>query len=165
MRNVHSNTPPVRNRAPLTARSSSLRFVSAAEHQTGEQYSKTGRTKPWKHLPRSDLSWNTRQDFLKIPSLWEAALEAERRCFSKVNILYICDIQFNHIYIYTHIYIYIYKYHGFASIVYWCYHFLCFFGYSTFWGYTFGQTRVNIVIFITFLVHQVQLQKVHLNGN
>ena len=42
----HSNTPPVRNWAPLTARSSSLRCVSAAEHQTVEQYSKTGRTKP-----------------------------------------------------------------------------------------------------------------------
>ena len=79
-----SNTPPVRNRAPLTARSCSLRCVSAAEHQTAEQCSKTGRTKPWKHLPRSDLSWNTRHDFLKIPSLCEAALETEQRCFSKV---------------------------------------------------------------------------------
>ena len=59
----HSNTPPVRNRAPLTARSSSLRCVSAAEHQTAEQYSKTGRTKPRKHPPRSALSWNTHQDF------------------------------------------------------------------------------------------------------
>ena len=80
----HSNTPSARNRAPLTARSSSLGCVSAAEHQTAEQYSKTGKTKPRKHLPRIDLSWNTRQDFLKIPSLWEAALETERRCFSKV---------------------------------------------------------------------------------
>ena len=62
----HSNTPPVRNLAPLTARSSNLRGVSGAEHQTAEQYSKTGRTKPRKHLPRSALSWNTRQDFLKI---------------------------------------------------------------------------------------------------
>ena len=34
----------------------------------------------------SNLSWNTRQDFLKIPSLWEAALETERRCFSNVNL-------------------------------------------------------------------------------
>ena len=64
----------VRNRAPLTARSISLRCVSAAEHQTAEQYSKTGRKKPRKNLPRSTLSWNTRQDFLKIPSLCEAAL-------------------------------------------------------------------------------------------
>ena len=80
----HSNTPPVRNWAPLTARSSSLRCVSAAEHQIAEQYSKTGRTNPRKHLPTSALSWNTHQDFLKIPSLCEAALEAERRCFSKV---------------------------------------------------------------------------------
>ena len=74
----------VRSQAPLTARSSSFSSVSATEHQTAEQYSKTGKTKPRKHLPRSDLSWNTRQDFLKIPSLWEAALETERRCFSKV---------------------------------------------------------------------------------
>ena len=29
----HSNTPPVRNRGPLTARSSSLRCVSPADHQ------------------------------------------------------------------------------------------------------------------------------------
>ena len=71
---LHSITPPVRNRALLTARSSSLRCVSAAEHQTAEKYSKTGRTKPRKHIPRSDLSWNTRQDFLKIPRLWEADL-------------------------------------------------------------------------------------------
>ena len=75
---------PVRNWAPQTARSSSLRSVLAAEHQTAEQYSKTGRTKPQKHLPRIVLSWNTRQDFLKIPSLWEAALETERRCFQEV---------------------------------------------------------------------------------
>ena len=66
----HSNTPPVRNRTSLTAQSS-LRCVSAAE-----QY------KTRKHLPRNDLSWNTLLDFLKIPSLWEAALETKRRCFS-----------------------------------------------------------------------------------
>ena len=83
IRNV-TLTLPVRNRAALPARSSSLRCVSAAEHKTVEQYSKTGRTKPRKHLPRSDLSWNTRQDFLKTPSLCEAVLETERRCFSKV---------------------------------------------------------------------------------
>ena len=81
-----SNTPHVRNRASLTTRSSSLRRISAAEHHTEEQYFKTGRTKPQKHLSRSDLSWNTRQDFLKIPSLWEAALETKRRCFSKVSL-------------------------------------------------------------------------------
>ena len=33
---------------------------------------------------RSNLSWNTYQDFLKIPSHWEAALGTEWRCFSKV---------------------------------------------------------------------------------
>ena len=77
-------THPVRKRAPLTTRSSSLRCVSAAEHHTAEQYSKTGLTKPRQHLPSSDRSWNIRQDFLKIPSLWEAALKTERQCFSKV---------------------------------------------------------------------------------
>ena len=81
----HSNTPPVRNQAPLTARSSSLRCASAAEHYTAEQYSKTGKTKPRKHLSRCHVSWNIRQDFLKIPSLWEAALETTRRCSSKVS--------------------------------------------------------------------------------
>ena len=35
-----SNTQPVMNRAPLTARSSSLRCVSAAEHHTAKQYKK-----------------------------------------------------------------------------------------------------------------------------
>ena len=73
---------PVKQLAPLTTRSSSQRW--AAEHQTAEQYSKTGKTKHIKHVPRSNLSWNTCQDFLKIPSHWEAALETGWRCFSKV---------------------------------------------------------------------------------
>ena len=42
---------------PPTKRTSSLWCVSAAEHHTAEQYSKTGRTKSRKHFPRSDLSW------------------------------------------------------------------------------------------------------------
>ena len=84
MRNVTLKHTPVRNRAPLTARSSSLICVSAAEHHTAEQHSKTGRTKPRKHIPRIDLSWNTRHNFLKIPSLWETAQETEWRCFSKI---------------------------------------------------------------------------------
>ena len=40
-----SNTPPVKKLAPLTTRFSSLRCVSAAEHQTAEQYYKTFKTK------------------------------------------------------------------------------------------------------------------------
>ena len=52
------------------------------DHHAAEHRSKTGWTKPRKHLPRSNLSWNTRQDFFKIPSLWTAA--TEQRCFSKV---------------------------------------------------------------------------------
>ena len=74
----------VKKLAPLTMQSSYLRCISAAEHQTAEQYSKTGKTKLLKHLPRSSLSWNTWKDFLQIPSCWEAALETERRYFSKV---------------------------------------------------------------------------------
>ena len=54
------STPPAKKQAPLTTRSSSLRCVSAAEHHTAEQYSKTGKTKPKTHLPMSNLSWNTR---------------------------------------------------------------------------------------------------------
>ena len=79
----HSNTPPVRNRAPLTARSSSLRYVSAAEHQTAEQYSKTGRTKPRKHsqeaiyhgtLTRTSSRY---QVFEKL--LWKPSEDASQR--------------------------------------------------------------------------------------
>ena len=77
-------TPPARKQALLTTQSSSLRCESAAEHHIAEQYSKTGRTKLQKDLRRSDRSCNTCQDFLMIPSLWAAALETERRRFSKV---------------------------------------------------------------------------------
>ena len=68
------HTPSEKKRAPLTTRSSSLRCVSTAEHHTTLQYSTTGRTKPRMHLPRSNLSWNSSQDFLELPSL-KAALE------------------------------------------------------------------------------------------
>ena len=61
------SAPPAIKQAPLTMQFSSLRCVSAAEHHNAEQYSKTGKTKPPKHLSMSNLSWNTRQDFLKIP--------------------------------------------------------------------------------------------------
>ena len=82
----------------LHGRSSSLRWVSAAVHHIAEQYFKTGRTKPQKHLPRSNLSWNTRQDFLKIPCFWEAVHETKRSCFSKI-FLYsnVIPMQYNYI--------------------------------------------------------------------
>ena len=67
----HLNTPSVRNRSPLTARSNSLRCVTAAEHQTAEQHSKTGRTKPRKHLIRSYLSWNTSHDQIFEKLFWK----------------------------------------------------------------------------------------------
>ena len=79
----HSNTP-VKKQSPLTLRSDGLRCASVTDHHISENYSKTGGTKPRKHLPRINLSWNTRRDFLKIPSLREVALETKRRCFSKV---------------------------------------------------------------------------------
>ena len=82
----HSKTLPARKPALLTTLSISLRCESAAEHYTAEQYSKTGRTKLQKDLRRIDRSWNTCQDFLTISSLWAAALETERRCFSKVTL-------------------------------------------------------------------------------
>ena len=37
---LHSNTPPVKKQAPLTAQSSTLRCVLAAEHHTARQYFK-----------------------------------------------------------------------------------------------------------------------------
>ena len=84
MQGYDSNTLPVKKRAPLTAWLISLRFVSAAEKHTAQQYSTTGRTKPRKHLTRSNLEWNTCQDFLKIPSMREAVLKTKHWCFSKV---------------------------------------------------------------------------------
>ena len=81
--------------APLTTWSSSLRRVSAAKHHTAEQYSETGKIKTRKHLPKSNLSWKTRKDFLKMPNLWEAALETERRCFSKSILISKCHSQYN----------------------------------------------------------------------
>ena len=79
----------------MTTRSSSFRCVSAAEHHTTEQDSKTGQTKIRKHLARSNLSLNTRQDLLKIPSFWDAAMETERRCFSNVHLGIKCLSQYN----------------------------------------------------------------------
>ena len=32
-----------------------------------------GQDKPRKHIPRRNLSWNTHQDILKIPSLWSCS--------------------------------------------------------------------------------------------
>ena len=61
---LQSSTPPPKKQAPLNSRSNGPRCVSAADHYTGEQYSKTVRTKPRKHLTPSDSSRNTRQHFL-----------------------------------------------------------------------------------------------------
>ena len=83
----HTQTHPklVRKQAPLATRSSSLMRVSAAEHHTAEQYFTTGRTKHRKHLSRNVRSWKTARISLRYKlSLWKAALETERRCFSNV---------------------------------------------------------------------------------
>ena len=74
---AHSNTPTVKILAP---RSSSWRCVSATDHHIAEQYSKTSRTKPWMHLPISNLSWNTHQDLLKIKGLWETERNWKLEC-------------------------------------------------------------------------------------
>ena len=80
----HSRISPFTKLSPLTIRSSNLRCVSAAEHHTAEQYSKTTMTKLQKLLPRSDPSLNNFLNFLKIPSIWEAAVDNEQRCISNV---------------------------------------------------------------------------------
>ena len=67
-----SHSPPVKKQALLITWSSNLRSVLANEHDTADQDSKMGSTKPLKkkkQLCRSNLSWKTHQDFLKIPSL------------------------------------------------------------------------------------------------
>ena len=46
MNNVTPKPPPVRNQAPLTARSVNLRCVSSAEYYSAKQYSITSKTKP-----------------------------------------------------------------------------------------------------------------------
>ena len=79
----HSSKLSVKNLVPLTTQFSSLRFVLAAEHHTAKQYSKTGRTNPRKHRPKSNVSWNTRQNFIKILRLSEAALETVK---SQLNV-------------------------------------------------------------------------------
>ena len=82
-------SPPVKKLAPLSTRSSSLMWVSAAEHHTAELYSKICRTEPRQHLPRSNLSWNTCQDFHEILSLWKAALGADSQHFLKSTYLFV----------------------------------------------------------------------------
>ena len=59
---LHSNTPRVNKHAPLTTLSSSLKCISATEHHTAKRYFKTGRIKPWKQFPKSNLSLNIRLD-------------------------------------------------------------------------------------------------------
>ena len=112
----HSNTPPVRNRAPLTARSSSLRCVSAVEHQTAEQYSKTGRTKPQRHLPRTlyhetlARTSSRYQVFAKLLSAFLICMSLVANHYNFVRItvvpwvVYVC---LSHRYLYIYIYIYI----------------------------------------------------------
>ena len=72
MSNVTLKHTPVKKLAPQITLFSSLRCVLAAEQHTADHaVLQTGRTQPWKHLSRSNQSLNTRQDFLRIPSLWK----------------------------------------------------------------------------------------------
>ena len=92
---THSNTPRVKNislidtvsncMTSLTTRSRSLKCYLQPSTTLQKSIPKqAARRKPRKQLPWSIVSWNTWQDFLKIPSLWDTTLETERRCFSKV---------------------------------------------------------------------------------
>ena len=67
--------------------SRSLRWESAAEDQTGEQYSKQGRIKELKHLNKTSWSPKILKDFLSRPIFWATEEEMERMCLSKVNLL------------------------------------------------------------------------------
>ena len=67
--------------------SRSLRWESAAEDQTGEQYSKQGRIKELKHLNKTSWSPRILKDFLSRPIFWATEEEMERMCLSKVNLL------------------------------------------------------------------------------
>ena len=81
---TQTNTYAVIKLEPLTTRSicSSLRCVSAAEHHTAEHYTKADRIKLRKHLPRSSLQLNTRQDFLKVQAFeklpWKPSEDASQ---------------------------------------------------------------------------------------
>ena len=87
MSHSNSDTPPVNKLAPRTTQSSSFRCVFAAEHHTTEQHSKTGRMKLLKYLPRSNLSWKTCQDFLKVPSLLELLWKESEDAFKGSTLL------------------------------------------------------------------------------
>ena len=67
--------------------SRSLRWESAAEDQTGEQYSKQGRMKELKHLNKTSWSPKILKDFLSRPIFWANEEEMERMCLLKVNLL------------------------------------------------------------------------------
>ena len=76
----HTQThPQVKKCSSLTARWISLRCVSAAEHHTAEQYSKTGRTKlPSKHLPRSIMEFSPWLPKVFEKLLWQPSEDASQ---------------------------------------------------------------------------------------
>ena len=78
----------------MTTWSSSLRCVSAAMYYTAKLFSKTGKITPRKHLTRGKTSWKTRQDFLKLPSLREAALRLNSHLGIKCHPHFIKVIRF-----------------------------------------------------------------------
>ena len=77
----------IRNLQAFKFLSKSLRCESAAEYQTGEQYSKQDKIKELKHFIKTDASPKILEDFLNKPSFCAIIEETERRCDSKVNLL------------------------------------------------------------------------------
>ena len=80
---LHSNTAPVKILAPLNTRSSRLKWVSAAEHHTAEQYPKPDRPKPPASLKENSIIKYT-PGFLQDAKCLRSALKTERTGFSQV---------------------------------------------------------------------------------
>ena len=78
--------PPLKRLTWLTTRSSNDRWEVAADIQTGEQYSSTGRINAQKHLATIAISRKTLIVFLKMPTLIEAEAAIALTCFSNVNL-------------------------------------------------------------------------------
>ena len=72
-----------KKQAPVTTRSSNLRCVPAAEHYIAKQYSKTGRTKPRKHLPRATYHEILARTFSRYQGseklLWKLSEDASQK--------------------------------------------------------------------------------------
>ena len=80
----------------LTARSSNDMWEVAADIQTGEQYSSTGRINAQKHLATTVTSRKTLIVFLKMPTLIEAEAAIALTCFSNnIHHFYLAHFESN----------------------------------------------------------------------